>query len=173
VTVPAYRASSVLALPDGSHLPLLRMALADARRQILASLFLVDMRLTNDPQRHVRSLVEILAYAAWKRVEVRILLSVPRNRPGNLANTTAALYMRDLGIAVRLFETSASGGFHAKFIVIDGERVITGSHNWTHGSLVDNRELSVCVSSNDLAAHAAHAFDALWGQAQEPPADAI
>ena len=43
----------------------------------------------------------------------------------------------------------ASGQYaltHAKFIIVDGQRVLVGSHNFSNSALFRNREASVIVS---------------------------
>jgi phosphatidylserine/phosphatidylglycerophosphate/cardiolipin synthase-like enzyme len=76
-------------------------------------------------------------------------------------------YLRSHGIAVRL-----SGGFrgrrslmHNKFAVFDGERVETGSYNWTISASDYNYENAILISDPEVAVRYEREFQHLWAQA--------
>ncbi len=52
--------------------------------------------------------------------------------------------------------------FHHKFCVIDGERVITGSYNWTVQGDVENHENLLILSGKTTAATYAARFEEIW-----------
>ncbi|MBI2933897.1 MAG: DUF1669 domain-containing protein [Planctomycetes bacterium] len=52
--------------------------------------------------------------------------------------------------------------FHHKFMVIDGERVMTGSYNWTVLADEENYENLVILSSRSLATQFGQEFEKIW-----------
>lgn len=167
MALPAYQASAPVPLVAGDYLPFVGQALRDARREIVVAQFLADARLSNDPQRRVRSLLAELELAAWRGVEVRVLLGLARSRPGHVASRATALYLQARGVAARLLRRDDAGGLHSKFVVIDALQMIVGSHNWTHSSLAHSREVSVALRCEDGAAQLREEFAALWASGEE------
>jgi phosphatidylserine/phosphatidylglycerophosphate/cardiolipin synthase-like enzyme len=55
---------------------------------------------------------------------------------------------------------------HHKFAVIDGQTVITGSHNWSAAANEDNDENVLIIDNPTVAAHFLQEFDLLYTQAQ-------
>jgi len=76
-------------------------------------------------------------------------------------------YLKTNGISVRL---DPKGGVttHAKIVIVDGEWIIIGSHNWTESALSNNNECSVLICSNSLAAKVEEYFNGLWSFGRFP-----
>jgi competence ComEA-like helix-hairpin-helix protein len=55
---------------------------------------------------------------------------------------------------------------HHKFGVIDGETVITGSHNWSAAANYNNDETLLIIRNPTVAAHFEREFEKLYGKAQ-------
>jgi phosphatidylserine/phosphatidylglycerophosphate/cardiolipin synthase-like enzyme len=51
---------------------------------------------------------------------------------------------------------------HSKFVVIDQELVVIGSHNWTAGSFFNYSDLSVVISGSDAGKIWEERFERLW-----------
>ena len=51
---------------------------------------------------------------------------------------------------------------HHKFLVVDGETLLTGSYNWTRGAARDNEENLIVTGEPRLVSAFAAAFDRLW-----------
>ena len=51
---------------------------------------------------------------------------------------------------------------HNKLIVVDDEKVLLGSQNWSTTGLLSNREASLLVEHAGIAAYFAEIFDADW-----------
>ena len=64
---------------------------------------------------------------------------------------------------------------HNKLIVVDDEKVLLGSQNWSTTGLLSNREASLLVEHADIAAYFAQIFDADWNmsETQGVPPDAL
>jgi competence ComEA-like helix-hairpin-helix protein len=54
---------------------------------------------------------------------------------------------------------------HHKFAVVDGETVITGSHNWTAAANHKNDETLLAIKNATVAAHFTREFERLYGMA--------
>lgn len=167
--IPVYSFQEGLLLKNEDYAVFLNQAFENACRQILAAVFLVDARLTNDPHLRVRTLIHELEHAVWKGLDVRILLGMSRHRPGHLAALTAALYMDRLGIDVRLYRPRETDGLHCKVVMIDGEWLVSGSHNWTQNSFERNQEVSVAVRSAPAVAQIQEEFDQYWERSERVP----
>jgi hypothetical protein len=68
------------------------------------------------------------------------------------------LYKADIPIKI----DTASGYFHHKFAVVDGEIVITGSYNWSAHADEDNFENVVVIRCPEIASAFTQEFENLW-----------
>jgi phosphatidylserine/phosphatidylglycerophosphate/cardiolipin synthase-like enzyme len=64
---------------------------------------------------------------------------------------------------------------HNKLIVVDNEKVLLGSQNWSTTGVMSNREASLLVEHAGIAAYFAEIFDADWNMSEptEAPPDAL
>ncbi|NPA67457.1 MAG: DUF1669 domain-containing protein [Chlorobi bacterium] len=69
-------------------------------------------------------------------------------------------YIARLGIPVKLDTTHAH--MHHKFAVIDDEKVITGSYNWTRSAETKNYENILITDDKDAVKAYSREFDKLW-----------
>lgn len=51
---------------------------------------------------------------------------------------------------------------HHKFAIFDGQRLLSGSYNWTRGAAADNEENVIDTDDRNLITMFQHEFDALW-----------
>jgi hypothetical protein len=56
---------------------------------------------------------------------------------------------------------------HTKGMVVDGQRVLLGSHNWSKPGVTLNRDASLIFDNADIAAYYAEAFDIDWQRANK------
>ena len=75
-------------------------------------------------------------------------------------NAAAVNFLLDSGISVRV--AAPRKLLHSKFLVIDSDRTIMGSHNWSAGSYFGFDDLSVDIESATFARSARRRFAALW-----------
>ncbi len=110
-------------------------AIHSAKREILVSVYVI----TND------EIVQALKQARERGVRVIVLVD------GDLgANAKAVKELRSAGCTVKCIG-KAFKHFHAKYMVIDNEVVIVGSHNLTYSAMAFNREVSLFVDNHLLA----------------------
>jgi len=65
------------------------------------------------------------------------------------------------------FPTSLTGdrGVHSKMAILDGNLVLTGSHNWSKAANYSNDETLVAIENSKVAAHYEREFSRLYGTA--------
>jgi phosphatidylserine/phosphatidylglycerophosphate/cardiolipin synthase-like enzyme len=101
-------------------------------------------------------------------LEVRIIVS-----PKFLTGTNRTKFfkaMDDFGFAFddhfRFLAAKFFVHCHNKLIVVDEERVLLGSQNWSSTGLLSNREASLLVEHAPVAAYFAEIFDADWSMSE-------
>jgi phosphatidylserine/phosphatidylglycerophosphate/cardiolipin synthase-like enzyme len=128
----------------------------------LASLFIFD---TAGVGTAIGDLVESLEAAAWRGLDVRVLLGGSRVNM-SIAETAAgsAKVLADRRIQTRWLSAHGVRGSHAKYVVVDDTSLL-GSHNWSRGALTNQTQDSILVRSPDLAAYLTGYFNGQWARA--------
>ena len=91
-----------------------------------------------------------------KKVSVRIAMESQQARWWSAYPT-----FKKLGIPTKL-EVNPKRKLHHKVGIIDKERVILGSYNWTLPANLENDENTVVIKNSDIAKMFTDAFDELW-----------
>jgi phosphatidylserine/phosphatidylglycerophosphate/cardiolipin synthase-like enzyme len=60
---------------------------------------------------------------------------------------------------------------HTKGIIVDGKRVLLGSHNWSAAGVTLNRDASLIFDDQQVAQYYLEAFELDWDRAREPRFD--
>jgi phosphatidylserine/phosphatidylglycerophosphate/cardiolipin synthase-like enzyme len=165
VQLDVFPAASAALLLDDDYGLFLLDAVHRARRRVLATQFLVELRPEFDAERFVQMLCRALAEASWRGVDVRIVLSRFVADPGLDVNGIARRWLQARGVPVRRYRPrpgSRREQLHTKLVVIDDDLGIVSSHNWTPGAFAANREAAVAVRSGDVAGRLAEAFEGYW-----------
>lgn len=81
-----------------------------------------------------------------------VIAQHPENSVHENNNTLAAIHLHDKGWQIHRYPCRPV--MHAKLLIIDDHRIITGSHNMTTAALEHNRELSVITTQPDCVADA-------------------
>ncbi|MCS6936487.1 MAG: phospholipase D family protein [Candidatus Bipolaricaulota bacterium] len=122
-----------------------------AQRSLHAALY----QLT-DPE-----IAQALQEAFRKGLEIQILLDDEPSRGSK------GCLLRDAGIPVKEF--ADSGIMHHKFAVVDGEKLLTGSYNWTTAAQTRNEENLLIIESVELAQAFLREFQRLWNHRKAQP----
>jgi phosphatidylserine/phosphatidylglycerophosphate/cardiolipin synthase-like enzyme len=112
------------------------------------------------------ALLQGLVQAHQRGAAVRVLLDRDgKNDPylSTLINSAARRFLTAAGLACR--SDSSSRLLHSKYLVIDRQLVVMGSHNWSAGSYGRFDDLTLAVQSETLATQVLERFDALWASA--------
>jgi phosphatidylserine/phosphatidylglycerophosphate/cardiolipin synthase-like enzyme len=99
---------------------------------------------------------------------VRVRLLVDGEEAGRARSLAARA--RAAGADVRRWPAEL-GKLHAKFTVVDGERVLAGSFNWTRSAARNNVEVLIEFDDPVTAQRFAELFERLWSRAGEAAPD--
>ncbi|MEM9189097.1 MAG: phospholipase D-like domain-containing protein [Myxococcota bacterium] len=163
--LPVVSCRSSLHLPDRTYVDWLLRVVEDATVSLRALVFIVAP--DRDPEGKVREVLEAIADAVWRGLDVRVMVGT--GRPGSSierSNRIAVLYMKRLGIPVKMIKPLFTHSVHSKAVIADSDTVILGSHNWTHNALAHSTEDSIACLSSPLADVFSHQFDRLWFDAE-------
>ena len=146
----AYQIDKAIPLRNEQYFEFLNGTFQEARKRIWAAIFIVNPIVKDDEFLAVRSLLKRLAYAQWRNVDIRILVGTSNTRGIAVANDTAYEYLKSLDIPVRKFIGKYRKSLHSKYVMIDDELIVVGSHNWTPGGAGVHNEDSIAVYSKEL-----------------------
>jgi len=157
---------------DGLYHPTVVRLLRSSESRCHCSVFIVDHDLRADVELRVDSVLVELAGAAWRGVDVKLLIGGSRrNRQIRDAAMLAWVRARELGIDARLAAASKHNDSHAKLVVTD-RHVLVGSHNWSRGMFGAETQDSVLLESAALAAALDTYFTGCWQKAARDEYDA-
>jgi hypothetical protein len=108
-------------------------------------------------------LLDALVSARGRGVDVRLIIDtdlVEDVHGAARVNDETLQRLRDTGLPFRLDWLGTTS--HGKTLVVDADRLVTGTHNWTTRAMFGLDETSLYVEAPDLAARAADRFEQLW-----------
>jgi cardiolipin synthase len=138
--------SLVTTYPEDQVRPAVLDAIAGARRSIFIEMYVMTDSLT----------IMALADAAKRGVPVFVLFD-----PNQDLNQLAATRLSQAGVQTRFYRTSGEK-LHAKAMVVDLQRLVVGSANWTSSGFLHNHELDAVIESPGLASQALARMEADW-----------
>jgi phosphatidylserine/phosphatidylglycerophosphate/cardiolipin synthase-like enzyme len=162
----AYRIEKTVRLANGDYFDFLSGQIQEARKRVWAANFIINPVVSNDPSLAVRGFLKRLAYAQWRNVDVRVLVGTSHVRDIRVANHTARLYLTDLGVPIRSFIGKLSKSLHSKYVIVDDEVIVVGSHNWTPGAFGDHSEESLAIYSHEMNLILRDEFLANWSNSE-------
>ena len=144
-------------IPSDRYFEVALNEIRQAKSSIRLVMYLVVL-MPNQPGSKARQLLDALAEAKDRGVEVRVVLD--RNaawlEKGN-KNLGAYRYLQDQGVEV--FYDDEHRLTHAKALVVDAMTVILGSTNWSEAALTRNAEANVLIRSEGLAQEILEGFE--------------
>lgn len=148
-------AVSITVLEDSAYYYMMLELIENANRSIYVVMYAMRLDL-EDPYDPVNVLAEALIGAEARGVSVSVLLENDVK-----SNIAAYDYLKANNVSVAFdsrYETT-----HSKFIVLDEEIAVVGSHNWTEYGLWSNHEVSVLIEDTTTAAQLIWNFKIIWG----------
>ena len=153
-----YPVTDVQPIPNRQFYPAVHDLLLSASQSIDVVQHSIDLRtsyrlasgqtpLPGQPQSLVNVLVEDLISAKKRGVKVRVVLEKFEDRPSESTDVTARLLM-DNGIEV--YQDDLTVTTHAKLVVVDDDKVVVGSTNWTSNAVENGNEASVVLVSPEV-----------------------
>lgn len=145
-------------LPDREYYTWARKIISKANSSIYLAVFLLKYdpkeSVYDDP---VNMLLLELINAKRRGVDVKVIVDdITYNQYRETID-----YLKSKNIPVRL-DPSKTTLLHAKILIVDGEWVFIGSHNWSESAMSFNREYTVLIRSVDYAAEVEGYFEDLW-----------
>jgi phosphatidylserine/phosphatidylglycerophosphate/cardiolipin synthase-like enzyme len=161
-------ARRAILLPDKRYFFYLLDRIRQARFAIHAAVFIVDVHPSHGGTGARRILSE-LSYANWLGLDVRVIVGrSAKTRAIDVVDHLSFRTLRDAGVPVRIAKpVGRRSSLHSKYVIIDGEEVILGSHNWAFFDLFNSRQTSIAIESNDLAKRMQRRFEELWDNSYE------
>lgn len=154
-------ADEVVVLFGSSYFSELQRIFGAATSRIDVCMFHVVLPQPGHP---TAQLLHALIDAHSRGVAVRVLLDSDRPTDPYLStviNTPAATHLAAHGVAVRM--DPAHTLLHSKFVLVDDQLTLVGSHNWSAGSYFHFDDLTLAVRSTLTCAAMRGRFDQLWG----------
>lgn len=161
------RNASTALVSDSDYPEIASQLVAGAQRHCVSSVFIVDP----DPIEHdwylVDRLLQLLAGAAWRGVDTRLLIGGSRRNPQiRDACVLARERAQSLDVPTRLLAATEQRSDHAKIMVAD-DHVLLGSHNWSPGAFGGQTQDSLLIDSAPLAASLISRFEQRWSIGRE------
>jgi hypothetical protein len=115
--------------------------------------------------------IATLARKSRELADCKIMIRDPREFGGDLPGTIATYKAKGFDASKIRFQM----GLHNKGFLVDGQKVLLGSHNITNSGLTDNRDASLIFDHAGITAYYQQFFDQDWQQAglQPTPPDPI
>lgn len=148
----ALPADDVVPLIDREYFSVLHKAMLSAKKSILCAMYMSQLSI-NHPFGGESLLLRDLISAKNRGLEVRMILEDNPERN----NKYAYNFLKNAGVDVAYDTKDVTT--HSKFIVIDDEFTIVGSHNWTFGGLRANHEAGIFIRSKEVAKAFRKAFE--------------
>jgi phosphatidylserine/phosphatidylglycerophosphate/cardiolipin synthase-like enzyme len=119
------------------------------------------IKIRHDSSGFIEQLVEALIERSKRIEDLRIIL---RSENQGFLDDASELKRRGLDVerCVRLLPKT-----HTKGIVVDGRRVLVGSHNWSWAGVTLNRDASLLFEDEEITRYYLRAFELDWDRARE------
>ncbi len=154
-------ADDIGVLPGSSYFYHVKEAILDAQSSIKVCLFHIAFP---DQSHPTRELLDALIDRQSNGVSIKVLLDQDEPEDPYLStviNTPAMEYLITNGVDCRM--DSPENLLHSKYIIIDDEHTIIGSHNWSAGSYFQFDDLSFHVKSVEFSQELGARFDGMFG----------
>lgn len=150
----------IIMLENNNYFEQLPIIIKGANHSIKLAMFHIAFPKENHP---TKVLLDELVNAKNRGVEVKVLLDRDREfdpYKSTVINTLAKEYLEANGVACRFDKEEVL--LHSKYMVIDDDVCVLGSHNWSAGSYFQFDDLSLVVKSGILSRQLSQRFETLW-----------
>ncbi|MBA7689036.1 Cardiolipin synthase [subsurface metagenome] len=163
-----FPASKVLILTNSDYYPYLLEKIRNAKKNIDATIFIINMRLFFDKEKLVKNLLNELIYAKWRGIDLRIIVGRSKGTAEiDIQDRIAHRYLQRNGVPVKFVNSPDDYSLHSKYVIVDDTLVIVGSHNWSPDAFSESKEDSVAIYSRDVAIKFKKEFERIWGTGLE------
>jgi phosphatidylserine/phosphatidylglycerophosphate/cardiolipin synthase-like enzyme len=159
-TYAFFQGDKALLLAGSDYFDYVMSSIREAKKSIFVVMFLTCAVEENGPTL-IKDLLDELAYARWRGVDVRVILGTSTSISIEVANSIVYKYLKDNFVPAKYFRDPAET-VHSKYILFDAEVTILGSHNWTFNAMTFNHETSIAIHSKDVACRLTNEFERIW-----------
>lgn len=137
----------------------------DAKKEILMSTFKLQLIQGKSGEKVVRLVSELISISSLIK-NTKVLLNMDSLKGGTgKINLLAADQLKKSGIEVRYLSDGRT--MHSKTLIVDSERMIIGSHNWSIASISRNFELSIHVKKHQIISETRAIFLSVFENAKK------
>lgn len=155
-----FQTDTAILLSDHDYYKFLMDKIDKARNYIYASIFIINI--ADDEGLKIRALLDKLKYAKWKGVDVKLIIGhSQKNVIIDMYDRVSFEFLKS-SIPIKFADPDDDYSLHSKYVVIDDEITIAGSHNWERKAFFKNKEDSIATYSRDVALELKHEFNKLW-----------
>ena len=116
-----------------------------------------------DDRGYIDELIRALTQKLKTLKDARLLLRVGGQKYSNPAH--AAWYFKSKGVDIDE-RVHVIENHHTKGMIVDGQRLLLGSHNWSKPGVSLNRDASLLFDDAEIAAYYAEAFEIDWNRSK-------
>ncbi len=168
MNISTHPVTSAVPLVGADYLPYIYNKIDTAHSRIWASIFIIDARVDQDEFCSVRTLLDKLSYASWRKVDVRVIVGTATIVDVYIACLASAYYMKKRGINIRTFASETGRkSTHSKYMLFDDNLAVVSSSNWSHDTFHRAVNSSLAVESDGLAESLSQRFLSAWQTAAE------
>jgi phosphatidylserine/phosphatidylglycerophosphate/cardiolipin synthase-like enzyme len=136
-----------------------------AQQSLLFQIPYIGMPPTPNANRgYIDDLIKALTQKLKTLDDCRVLLRSQGNKFS--APTHAAWYFKSKGVDINA-RVHQIGDSHTKGMIVDGKRLLIGSHNWSGGGVTLNRDASLLFDDEEIATYYAEAFQIDWARSSK------
>lgn len=156
-------ASDIFPLCEMDYYDYLIEELPNAKNRIWISLFKVEIK--SNPDDKVMELINLLIKCKKAGIDIRVIIAASNSHPTLLISQISSYnYFDTKRIPVKFYNLSGRRiqNSHSKYILIDNDITVLGTHNWSTNSLFHNIEDSICIKSSEMNTQLAGEFLKSW-----------
>lgn len=158
----AFAIEAAIPLQNRYYYYFLRNAIESAKYRIWASIFIINVTREHDHNLEVRDIIKLLSYKRSLGLNVKVIVGHSEKAPAiQKANEIARRYMLTRAIPVRPYKGTKKST-HSKYVIIDADLILLGSHNWTMNAFSKSEEDSIAIYSRDLNREINRQFLSTW-----------
>jgi len=151
-----------LPLQNAQYFNLLLSMIKKAQTRIWVNLYYVNILPDKDINYLSRELFEIIQQKVIDGLNIKILLGTKDFESSlEISNRVVQKYLEQLGVPCKLYKGQKIFS-HSKYILIDNDISIIGSHNWSNRSLTIGVDDSVYIGSKELSQYLSNDFFKNW-----------
>jgi len=162
--------NSIIPLKNEDYFIMLYDLLSKAKKRVWINMFLINMNYYEDESMRIRYLLDQIIEQNTLNLDVKFLIGEFEdidNRIIRVANETSARYLLKYSVNVKFFQHRYKSSSHAKYVIIDDEELVLGSHNFSSRSVTDGLDDSVYLKSLEMAKALSKDFMFSWNSAKE------